>query len=41
MNKYIDFYAEQNKDKYPTKEEATAILPSVRKNLALSMDWNV
>lgn len=30
MNKYIDFYAEQNKDKYPTKEEATAILLGVR-----------
>ena len=34
MNKYIDFYAEQNKDEYPTKEEATAILLGVReKNL--------
>ena len=30
MNKYIDFYAEQNKDEYPTKEEATAILLGVR-----------
>lgn len=30
MNKYIDFYAEQNKDEYPTKEEATAILLGAR-----------